>query len=217
MAKKSKNNQAPRETKVAPEESIVLDSNPQDTGVVAGDDGVEANEDTGVEAGDDLGIDSLMEEKSKPLNMATTMPEEIVDPSIRMVGEYLKTVSMAIPEDSELARLNSRLRSAIYTVLDTEDTELAMAQLRTIVLMAKSAPAYVFDTSMTFRHLNEMRWARGMRREYESILATISKMRRWETEGDTGNHSWEQVRADIRPLKSERYMRLLLGSIGLNS
>lgn len=163
-------------------------------------------------------LDAFIEDNDKSVMPKVTLPTEAeLSPALKIVSEYLNTVSSAIPATVELIRLNSRLRDAVYLILNQENTEFAIQQLRQLVHMAVEKQTYVFDTSMTFQGLEKLRWPTGMRREYESILTTISKMRKWVKEEEVGTHAWERLRADIRPVKSEQYARVILGAVGIES
>lgn len=199
--------------------SEVLGDNSTDAGLVpqGNEDGDQALEDgSGTPSENDL--DAFIESNDKKVMPKATLPTEAeLSPALKIINEYLNTVSAAIPATAELIRLNSRLRDAIYLILNQENTEFAIQQLRQLVQMAVEKPTYVFDTSMTFQGLEKLRWTTGMRREYESILTTVSKMRKWVKEEEVGPHAWERLRADIRPIKSEQYARIILGAVGIES
>lgn len=163
-------------------------------------------------------LDAFIDLNDKAVMPKATLPTEAeLSPALKIVKDYLDTVSLAIPETAELIRLNSRLRDAIYLILNQENTEFAIQQLRQLVSMTVEKKSYVFDTSMTFQGLEKLRWTTGMRREYESILTTVAKMRKWVKEEEVGPHAWERLRADMRPVKSEQYARIILGAVGIEA
>lgn len=150
------------------------------------------------------------EELDKDFNLNIETDASLELPNVLKTFVEYSDFNTTIHPANVMKQQNSAIRSALYVILESEESKAINLLRYAIAIMREQQMPHVFSAVGLSKSIQELKWATGQRNEYDHLIYVISLLVTAKKMADIKSAiSWDAVLNGMRPKNAEKFTRIL--------